>query len=211
MMSMKERETGCLVVLEGGLGAGKTTVKTELRGKLSDWSFFREPGGTGFGELVREAVQGNYDYDVDPLASFLAYSAARANLIASEVLPVLNEGGNVLLDRSWYSSYAYQGGGEGVNKEFIVALSTRVVRGIEPDLILHYDSKPELGIERKTGCEDADRYDMKKLEFHEKCREAYLELSEEHADTWRIIDASQSADKVLQDSLEILEEFGLWS
>lgn len=209
---MKEREIGGrLVVLEGGLGAGKTTVKKGLVEKLGDeWRFYREPGGTAFGEKIRDAVQGNHGYEVDSLAAFLAYSSTRANLIAEEVLPILNQGGRVVLDRFWYSSYAYQGGGEGVDKELIVALSAKVVRGLEPDLILHFDLDPEKGIERKTGCDDTDRYDLKKQAFHERCRKAYLELAEKYPDTWRRIDASQTPDKVLQDSLKVMEEFGLW-
>jgi len=208
---MERRERSRLMVLEGGLGAGKTTVKEGLARELGEeWRFYREPGGTEFGEKIRDAVQDNHGYEVTPLGAFLAYSAARANLIAQEVLPILNEGGKVILDRFWYSSYAYQGGGEGVDKELIVALSARVVRGLEPDLILHFDLDPEKGMERKVGCDDADRYDLKKRSFHEKCREAYFELAERYPDRWRTIDASQTPDKVLQDSLEVMEEFGLW-
>jgi len=206
---MKEREKGHLIVIEGGLGAGKTTVKKGLEKELKDWKFLREPGGTGFGEMMREAVQGDHQHEVDPLASFLSYSASRANLVALEILPAINEGTNVLLDRFWYSSYAYQGEAEGVEKEFILAVSARVSRGLEPDLVLHYDLMPEIGKKRKSGCDDVDRYDKREIEFHCKVRKAYMELSEMYPDIWRTIDASQKADKVLQDSLEILEEFGL--
>lgn len=175
---MVEKERGHLVVLEGGLGAGKTTVKKGLEKNLKGWKFLREPGGTGFGEIMREGVQGNHGHEVDPLASFLGYSASRANLIALEVLPALNEGTNALLDRFWYSSYAYQGGAEGVKKELILAVSAEVNRGLEPSLVLHYDLMPEIGKKRKDNCEDADRYDKKEVEFHHKVREAYMELAE---------------------------------
>jgi len=206
---MTEKERGRLVVLEGGLGAGKTTVKKGLEKSLKGWKFLREPGGTGFGEIMREGVQGNHGHEVDPLASFLGYSASRANLVALEILPALDEGTNVLLDRFWYSSYTHQGEGEGVEKEFILAVSVRASRGLKPDLVLHYDLMPEIGKERKSGCDDVDRYDKREMEFHHKVRESYMELAGKYSDIWRTIDASQEPDKVLQDSLEILDEFGL--
>lgn len=209
MVFMKERDRGKLVVLEGGLGAGKTTVKEGLIKELSDWRVLREPGGTGFGEIMREGVQGNHGHEVDPLASFLGYSASRANLIALEVLPALEEGVNVLSDRFWYSSYAYQGEAEGVDKELILSVSAKVCRGIEPDLVLHYDLLPEIGMSRKEGCDDVDRYDRREADFHQRVRQGYLELAEKFPGIWRTIDASQNADKVLQDSLVVLEEFGL--
>ena len=206
---MKKNNKTFFIVLEGGLGAGKTTVKRGLEKKLKGWKFLREPGGTGFGEIMREGVQGDHKCKIDPVASFLGYSASRANLMALEVLPALEEGRSVLLDRFWYSSYVYQGEAEGVEKEFILAVSARLSRGLEPDLVLHYDLKPEIAKKRKDGCDDTDRYDRKEVVFHRKVRKGYMELLEMYPDIWRTIDASQKADKVLQDSLEILEEFGL--
>jgi len=62
---------------------------------------------------------------------------------------------------------------------------------------------------RKTGCADADRYDLKELEFHNRVRDAYLELAVRYPDFWRVIDASASKEKVLADSLAVLREYGL--
>lgn len=207
---MIEKEKGRLVVLEGGLGVGKTTVKKGLEKSLKGWKFLREPGGTGFGEIMRDGVQGYHGYEVDPVASFLGYSASRANLVALEILPALNKGISVLLDRFWYSSYAYQGVAEKVEKEFILRVSEKLSRGAKVDLVLHYDLMPEIGKERKSGCDDEDRYDKREIEFHRKVRKGYGELAKMYPKIWRTVDASQKPEKVLQDSLGILEEFGLW-
>ena len=199
------------VVIEGGSGSGKTTAIKGITPSLEDWKFFREPGGTDFGELMRTAVQETHGIEIDPMAAFMAYSAARANLINTEVLPILKglkDGKGVLLDRYWYSSYAYQGT-EKVDKNVIRKISEMATGGVEPRLVLHYDLAPELAVMRKKGCNDIDRYDMKELSFHARVREAYLELAYQLRDHWRVIDASQSKEKVLLDSLAALAEFGI--
>jgi len=199
------------VVIEGGSGSGKTTAVRGVESKLEGWRFYREPGGTDFGELVRRAVQDIQGIEIDPMASFMAYCASRANLVRTEIIPVLEglrSGKGVMLDRYWYSSYAYQGG-EGVEKEVIVQVSKIVTGNLVPSLVLHYDLAPELAMIRKKGCADIDRYDMKELAFHTRVREAYLELAYTYRDFWRVIDASQPVEVVLGDSLRVLQEFGL--
>lgn len=199
------------VVAEGGSGVGKTTAVEGIKKQLVDWKFFREPGGTVFGEAIREAVQSHREWEIDPLASLFGYTAARANLVNTEILPILEdskEGMGVFLDRYWFSTFAYQGS-EKVDREIIVAVSKIATKGLLPDLVLHYDLLPEFAMQRKSGCADADRYDLKELEFHRRVRDAYLELSVKFPDFWRVIDASQSKEKVLSDSLATLKEFGM--
>jgi dTMP kinase len=200
------------VVAEGGSGVGKTTAVEGIKKELHDWKFFREPGGTIYGEAVREAVQSHREWEIDPLAALFGYTAARANLVNTEVLPILEDrkpGKGVFLDRYWFSTYAYQGYGEGIDREIIAAVSKIATKGLLPDLVLHFDLAPELAMRRKSGCTDADRYDMKEFEFHQRVRDAYLELSVKFPDFWRVIDASQSKEKVLADSLTTLAEFGM--
>lgn len=203
---MKER--GKLVVLEGGPGCGKSTQVASLRETLSGWNFYREPGSTPFGEKVRDAVQGLNGYEVDKYAALFAYSSARANLVRGVVIPKLAQGENVLLDRYWYSTYAYQGA-EGVSKILIWAVSLVATRGLSPDAVLYYDLLPELGAARKKTSPDADRYDIMEGEFHRKVRRNYLQLQRLYPKRWRTIDASGPIEKVLSDSLEALREFSL--
>lgn len=200
-----------LLVIEGGSGSGKTTAIGGIKEYLHDWKFFREPGGTDYGELLRIAVQETHGIEIDPMAAFLTYSASRANLVNTEVLPILEglkEGKGVLLDRFWFSSYAYQSS-EKVDKAIIVAISKIATKGLRPDLVLHYDLAPELAMVRKANCTDKDRYDMKELEFHSRVRDAYLELSVMYPDFWRVIDVSKPIPVVLEESLKTLLEFGM--
>ncbi len=199
------------VVAEGGSGAGKTTAIEGIKQNLPHWKFLREPGGTEFGNLMRDAVQQRPDLEIHPMAAFMAYNASRANLVNLEVVPVLTgitEAQGVFLDRYWFTSYAYQGS-EKVSKAVILEISRVVTGGLMPDLVLHYDLAPELAVFRKKDCADIDRYDMKELEFHARVRDSYLELSVQYPDIWKVIDASKPKEEVLIDSLLALKERGL--
>ena len=127
------------VVAEGGSGAGKTTAIEGIKQNLPHWKFLREPGGTEFGNLMRDAVQQRPDLEIHPMAAFMAYNASRANLVNLEVVPVLTgitEAQGVFLDRYWFTSYAYQGS-EKVSKAVILEISRVVTGGLMPDLVLH--------------------------------------------------------------------------
>jgi dTMP kinase len=200
------------VVAEGGSGVGKTTAVEGIKKELDGWKFFREPGGTPYGEAVRDAVQSTREWEINPTAALLGYSSSRANLVYTEIIPILQDlkpGKGVFLDRYWFSTFAYQGNGERVDRENILLVSKIATKGLLPNLVLHFDLLPELAMQRKSGCTDADRYDLKELEFHKRVRDAYLELSVKFPDFWRVVDASQTKEKVLADSLAILKEFGM--
>lgn len=203
---MKKR--GKFVVMEGGLGSGKTTQFNKFRENYPNWKFYREPGSTEFGERVRDAVQGSDNYEVHPCASLFAYSSARANLVKSVIIPDLKKGHNVLLDRYWYSTFAYQGA-EGVSKPLIWAVSFVATGGLKPNAVLHYNLLSEIGMERKKGESDIDRYDARKVVFHRKVRANYLMLSRLCPGIWRTIDASRTKAQVYQDSIEALNQLGI--
>ncbi len=202
-------ERGRFVVVEGNGGAGKTTQLSLLRERvLSDWVFLREPGGTDFGEAMRRAVQYHDEWQIHPTASLLAYNASRANLVLGVVRPALVEGKNIVMDRYWFSSYAIQGA-EGVKKRVILAVARIATEEMMPDLVLHYDISPEVGVLRKKGCEDVDRYDKWGPEFHEKVRRNYRELRRLYPAIWRTVDGSGTIEAGYQRTLEVLQEFGM--
>lgn len=205
---MKSELVRPFVVVEGMSSSGKSTAVRGMDKYLVDWVKVREPGGTEFGDLIRTVVQQTeFGHPVDPLAAFLGYSASRAQLVSEVIMPQLVDGENVISDRWWYSSYAYQGGGEGLDRGFIRAVSLKVTRGLVP-LTLFFDLVPEVVLERRGAKDDLDRYDLQAIDFFARVRQAYLELGEQ-VDHWRVIDASQSRDKVVQDCLEVLCEYGL--
>jgi len=197
---------GKFVVIEGGVGCGKTTQVELLKKKLlKSWEFYREPGGTEYGEKVRDAVQGLHDYDVDEYAALFGYSAARANLIRGVILSKINKGINILLDRYWYSTYAYQGSG-GVPKKIIESVSKIATNNLIPNLVLFYDLDPKIGMKRKSGHKDSDRYDVKEIIFHKKVRNNYRTLGRKMGRRWQAIDASKSIDEVHSETLNLLKK-----
>jgi dTMP kinase len=197
---------GKFIVIEGGVGCGKTTQTNLLKKDLKEgWEFYREPGSTEFGEKVRDAVQGLHNYEVDEYASMFGYSAARANLIRGVIIPKLKKGTNVLLDRYWYSTYAYQGS-NGASKKIIEKVSKIATDNLKPDLVLFFDLDPKTGMARKNGREDSDRYDIKEIAFHNKVRRSYNELGKKLGRKWKKIDASNSIDDVHRKTLELLKK-----
>lgn len=197
---------GKFVVIEGGVGCGKTTQLNLLKKNLKKgWEFYREPGSTEFGEKVRDAVQGLHNYEVEEYASMFGYSAARANLIRGVIIPKLNSGINILLDRYWYSTYAYQGS-NGASKKTIELVSKIATDNLKPDLVLFFDLDPKIGMARKDGREDSDRYDIKKVDFHNKVRRSYHQLGKKVGRVWKKIDTSKSIEDVHSDTISILKK-----
>lgn len=188
-------ERGNLYVVEGGVASGKSTQYEKLKKSHPEWKYFREPGGTDFGEKVRDAVQGIYEYDVDPYAALFAYQASRANLVRGKIIPLLNEGQSVILDRYWYSTYAYQGA-LGVSKLVILLTSLISTKGLTPDAVFHLDLSPEEALKRRGDKTDLDRYDMKALPFHQEVRKNYHQLKWLYKGRWHVIDAGGKINEI---------------
>lgn len=200
------KKKGKLLVIEGGVGCGKTTQIKLLKKDLKGWEFFREPGSTEYGEKVRDAVQGIHAYEVEEYAATFGYMAARANLVRGVVIPRLKKGKNVLLDRYWYSTYAYQGS-LGASKKIIEQLSKIASNNLKPDLIIFYDLDPKIGLKRKAGNKDSDRYDVKKIGFHNKVRKSYQKLGRKIGRTWKSLDASRSIEEIHAETLKLLKRY----
>jgi dTMP kinase len=205
-------ERGKFLVVEGGVGCGKTTQLAKISKVLGDnWKYYLEPGSTAFGTMIRGAVQGRHGFAVDKYAATFAYCAARANLVRGVIIPKLEEGIGIGLDRYRYSTEAYQTA-EGVPFVIVWCLNQIATKGLKPNLVLHYDLLPETGIERKrkgSAEADIDRYDEMDPKFHAKVRSNYLWIRRFHPGIWRTIDGRGSVDEVYERSVEVLNEFGL--
>jgi len=196
---------GKFIVIEGGVGCGKSTQAKMLVEKFG-FTLFREPGGTEFGELVREVLQERHDLKINRLASLLGYMTCRANLINEEILPRLKNGENILLDRYWFSSEAYQGA-EGVSRKEIRNIAKFATNGLMPNLVLFYDLDPVIGQERKNlKKQRQDRYDLKNPEFHNKIRKIYHNIGKRLNKIWVNIDANDSIENIFDKSVDILKK-----
>ena len=204
---MTLRDCPRLVTIEGGEGAGKTTVLNALRKTLeaggAEVVCTREPGGTPLAERIRGLLlDAGPDAVHEPPAAeteLLLMFAARAQHVRETVLPALERGAWVLCDRFTDSSYAYQGGGRGLDPVFIAALEARVV-GIRPGLTLLLDLGVDQGRDRTRGRDLAlggpDRIERERDDFFERVRRAYLARAAAEPARFRVVDATPPADVV---------------
>ena len=190
------------ITLEGGEGVGKTTnltfIEQYLRGHGLEVIRTREPGGTPLGEKVRSLLLDSMH--IDSRAELLLVFAARAQHIADVIRPALHAGHWVLSDRFTDASYAYQGGGRGIESSVIGFLERWVQQGVQPDLTLLLDASPDVGLARARNRGHADRFESEQLSFFENVRQAYLDRAAAQPQRIRRVDASGSLEEV-QDEL----------
>ncbi|MDA0164423.1 dTMP kinase [Solirubrobacter ginsenosidimutans] len=190
-----------LITVEGLDGAGKTTLISGLARSLGA-VVLREPGGVELSERIR-ALVADPSLSVDPRAEALLYAAARAQLVAEKLRPLLDEGATVLLDRFVDSSLAYQGGGRGLGVEEIRALNLFGTGGLRPDRTLLLRIEPSQGLARIAGRE-ADRLEQAGGEFFARVAQTYDELAAADPDRFIVLDAAQPPATVLESALKAL-------
>ena len=193
--------TGRLITLEGGEGAGKSTVLAAVRELLVargiDVVVTREPGGTPAGEAIRAVLLDPKHKGLGAEAELLLMFAARAQLVRELIQPALAAGRWVLSDRFTDASYAYQGGGRGQPESRIADLEQWAAAGVTPDLTLLLDLPVADGMKRANGRSAADRIEMENAEFFERVRASYRARAAAQPARFRVIDAAQPLDGVL--------------
>jgi dTMP kinase len=194
-----------LITVEGVDGAGKTTLVAGLAAALEERGpvvVLREPGGVEVSERIRDLLK-DPSLDIDPRAEALLYAAARAQLVAEQLRPLLDAGTTVLLDRFVDSSLAYQGAARGLGVEEIRALNEFGTGGLTPDRTLLLRIDPEQGRERISD-RPADRLEQEDGAFFAATAAAYDALAAAEPERIAVIDAAQSPEAVLADALAAL-------
>jgi dTMP kinase len=197
--------SGRFITFEGGEGAGKSTqlqrTAAWLRDAGVDVVLTREPGGTPRAEALREVLLSPTDEPMPQSCELLLMFAARATHLANLIEPALARGAWVLCDRYTDATYAYQGGGRGVDSAHIDALVRIVHPGRQPDLTLLLDTPVELGMARahaRNGNAGPDRFESERTEFFERVRQCYLDRAAREPARFRVIDASGDLSQVQQ-------------
>jgi dTMP kinase len=202
--------TGRLITLEGGEGAGKSTVLDAVRQRLEargiDVVVTREPGGTVLGEAVREIVLDPARRNLCAESELLLMFAARAQLVRELIRPALDAGRWVLSDRFTDASYAYQGGGRGQPEARIAALEEWAA-AMRPDLTLLLDLPIGEGLARIGGRAQADRIELESHAFFERVRGAYRARAAAEPERFRVIDASRPVDEVRAAACAAIDAF----
>ncbi len=189
---------GKFITLEGIDGAGKSThlqwVVETLRGRGLTVVPTREPGGTPLGEKLRALLLAEPMHaDTEALLMF----AARREHIAQVIEPALARGDWVVSDRFSDASFAYQGGGRGLDWARLKALESWVQGGLQPDLTLYFDLDVAIARQRLAGTGNApDRFELEQQAFFERVREAYRRRVTEDPARYCLIDARQTVDEI---------------
>jgi len=202
--------TGRLITIEGIDGAGKTTLAVSLATELARLGapaeLLREPGGVELSERIRALVKDS-KLEIGSRAEALLYAAARAQLVEELLLPRLEHGSLVLLDRFVDSSLAYQGAGRALGVERVRDINLFATGGLTADRTLLLRISPDSGRARQHGRgEGADRLEQEGEDFFAATAACYEDLALAEPARFRVIDASEPPQRVLEAAIDAVRD-----
>lgn len=203
---------GMLITVEGIEGMGKSTAVEFIQQYLNEHSIdfitTREPGGTPTAELIRERLLSiNLADTLTEISELLLVFAGRSQHVEHLIKPALKHGTWVLSDRFVDASYAYQGGGRGIDLAKIKWLDDLVLGGLEPNLTILLDAPVEVGMARIASRGEKDRIESEAKSFFERAKAVYLDRAKHYKNRYQIIDASQSVANVKEQLERVLNHF----
>ena len=196
---------GKFITFEGVDGAGKSThlawFADVLRQRGHDVIVTREPGGTPLGEQLREILL-NQPMNIGTEA--LLMFAARLEHIEQVIKPALHAGKWVISDRFSDASFAYQGGGRGLDWNKLSQLEQWVHADLQPDLTLFFDVPVEIARQRLASNVSLDRFEQEQADFFERVRAGYHRRVQQNPQRYVVIEAAQSIENTKQKLEEIV-------
>lgn len=204
---------GVLIAFEGVEGSGKTTQAKRLFSFLKEKSlpciFTREPGGTDIGDKIRDILLDVNNKSMHRKTELLLYLANRAQHVYEKIIPELQKSTIIITDRFSLSSLAYQGMGRDISFKVVSRLNKFAVGNIKPDLTILVDVPVSIGLNRteiRSG-NKIDRLEKEKTEFHQKIRDAYLNLAKRAPKKILIFSGIKSEDMLHQEIKEKVVSF----
>lgn len=201
---------GRFITLEGVEGVGKSTqaqaLGEQLRQRGHSVISTREPGGTAVGDRIRSVLLDPGGQAPTAETELLLMFAARAEHLARVVRPALAGGEWVVCDRFTDASYAYQGGGRGLEAERIAVLEQWLQQGLAPDRTVLLDLPVDEGLARARGTSAGDRFEREQRDFFERVRAVYLARAAAEPGRFRVVDAGGSVEQVGAQVLAAVED-----
>ena len=199
MIRMYTLNKSYFITFEGIDGSGKSTQAKLLIKKLGSSSiqtcFIREPGGTKISEEIRHVLLNKRDEDMIDRTEALLMCASRAQLTKNIIIPELESGKWVIADRYSDSTLAYQGGGRGIDLDWLIKLNEFATFGTVPDITFYIDIDAETGFQRRKNI-SADRIESAGIEFQDKIRNKYLEIINYFSERCVHVDGNLTIDAI---------------
>lgn len=213
MVNQNQTMPGSLITVEGADGAGKTTQLAYIFQWLTNHGIevvqTREPGGTETGDLLREILLNGKALNISDRAELLMIFAARQQHLDQVILPALISGKCVLSDRFTDATYAYQGGGRGIDAAQIATLENWVQADLRPDLTIVLDIEVALGVERSghRGETEKDRFESQATNFKQAVRQTYLERAAAEPERMKVVNSAKPIEVVQSEISALLDTF----
>ncbi len=190
---------GKFITIEGVEGVGKSTNMAFIEKLLGTQSIpfvsTREPGGTMLGEKLRDLLLDKTQHNMTPITELLLMFAARSQHVAELIEPALAGGQWVLCDRFTDSSYAYQGGGRGIDRTIIAKIEQLSIDSFQPDCTIILDLPVDDGLERAASVAEKDRFEIEQADFFDRVRAMFLQRAS-NDDRYFVIDAGRPLEEV---------------
>ena len=189
------------ITFEGGDGSGKSTQVNLLKDYLDNLNFetikTREPGGTPSAEILRDLLTTGEVEKWTPMSEALLMWASRYEHLIQVIEPALNSGKNVICDRFYDSTYAYQGVAHNLGIDKMEKLKKIIIGDIEPDVTFVLDIDPKVGLKRSLDrSNEENRFESYNIDFHNKIRSAFLEIAKKNKNRCVVVDASLNEQEI---------------
>lgn len=200
------------ISFEGPDGSGKSTVLEQVVAQIApqlktQYLVTREPGGSLIAEKIRQVILDPTNEKMSAKTEALLYAASRSQHMAETVIPALKAGKVVFSDRFVDSSLAYQGAGRNLGIAAVKKINDFATGGLEPDLTIFLDIKPEIGLARisKERGGQEDRLEQETLAFHHKVYQGYTQINQTHPDRVKVVNGNRPIDAVVKTCVKIIK------
>ncbi|MBR2685603.1 MAG: dTMP kinase [Erysipelotrichaceae bacterium] len=203
-------QKGIFITFEGPDGSGKTTVSTAVYQRLKnegyDVIYTREPGGIDIAEQIRSVILDPKNTAMDSRTEALLYAASRRQHLVEKIIPALRENKIVICDRFVDSSLVYQGIARQIGVEEVYRINQFAISDYMPEMTVYLDISAEKGLARLQNREFKDRLDQEELSFHKMVEEGYHSIIARFPERFRLVDASQEKEQVIEDAYQIVKQ-----